>query len=166
MALALPRLIPIVERETRRVRTNASSPDSDFGRLLVEAPLPHLLSTVPTMASITITIPATMKALVSVVMVPVATLPVVVGAVIRRRISWRDHGNTRKTNAYTDVRISFGGCRPSNAGNPKRSTEQMSGRGLRGARFGGAATCVILSNKWSTCGASISPLFSDSRSEL
>ena len=77
------------------------------------------------MASITIMIPATMKVIVSiaiVVTVPVATLPVVVGAVIHRRISWRDYGNTWKTNAYTDVRISFGGCRSSNAGNPERST--------------------------------------------
>jgi hypothetical protein len=72
-----------------------------------------------------IMIPATTKAIVSitiVVTVPVTTLPVVVRAVIRRRISWRDYGNTRKTNAYTDIGIGFGGCRPSNAGNPERRT--------------------------------------------
>jgi hypothetical protein len=70
-------------------------------------------------------IPATMKVIVSIAVVvalPVATLPVVIGVVIRRRISWRDYGNTRKTNAYTDVRIGFGGCGPSNAGDPERRT--------------------------------------------
>jgi hypothetical protein len=89
----------------------------------------HSLSTVPTMASITIMIiiPATMKAIAPiavVVTVPVATLPVVIRAVIRRRISRRDDGNARKTNAYTDVRISVGGCGPNNAGDPKGSAQR------------------------------------------
>jgi len=80
-----------------------------------------VLATIPAVVSITVMImvPVTMIAIVAIVIVvPVSTLPVVIRTVICRR----DDGDTRKTNAYTDIRISFGGCRLGNAGHSERST--------------------------------------------